>query len=136
MTWRLPADFEAVSSPLADLPLCAARLMNDAHFVWVVLVPRREGVVDIDDLLPGERHRLLDETIEAGRRVRVMSAALDRPADKLNIAQLGNITRPLHVHVIARRPDDAAWPRPVWGVGDAEPWRDVDLEKLTALWSA
>ena len=36
--------------------------------------------------------------------------------DKLNIAALGNVVPQLHVHVIARRTSDAAWPRPVWGV--------------------
>ena len=36
--------------------------------------------------------------------------------DKLNIAALGNLVPQLHVHVIARRSSDAAWPRPVWGV--------------------
>ena len=36
--------------------------------------------------------------------------------DKLNIAALGNVVPQLHVHVIARRRDDAAWPKPVWGV--------------------
>jgi hypothetical protein len=36
--------------------------------------------------------------------------------DKLNIAALGNLVPQLHVHVIARRSNDAAWPRPVWGV--------------------
>ena len=36
--------------------------------------------------------------------------------DKLNIAALGNLVPQLHVHVIARRTSDAAWPRPVWGV--------------------
>ena len=36
--------------------------------------------------------------------------------DKLNIAVLGNLVSQLHVHVIARRRADAAWPRPVWGV--------------------
>ena len=46
--------------------------------------------------------------------------ALGRPAGKLNVGQLGNITPQLHVHVIARRPDDAAWPAPVWGFGVAE----------------
>ena len=35
--------------------------------------------------------------------------------DKLNIAALGNAVPQLHVHVIARRKSDAAWPRPVWG---------------------
>ena len=36
--------------------------------------------------------------------------------DKLNIAALGNVVPQLHVHIIARRTSDAAWPRPVWGV--------------------
>ena len=35
--------------------------------------------------------------------------------DKLNIAALGNVVAQLHVHVIARRHSDAAWPKPVWG---------------------
>ena len=35
--------------------------------------------------------------------------------DKLNIAALGNQVPQLHVHVIARRHTDAAWPKPVWG---------------------
>jgi diadenosine tetraphosphate (Ap4A) HIT family hydrolase len=39
--------------------------------------------------------------------------------DKLNIAALGNVVPQLHVHVIARRSGDAAWPRPVWGVAPA-----------------
>jgi HIT domain len=34
----------------------------------------------------------------------------------LNIAALGNQVPQLHVHVIARRHTDAAWPKPVWGV--------------------
>ena len=38
------------------------------------------------------------------------------PSDKLNIAALGNVVPQLHVHIIARRTSDAAWPRPVWGV--------------------
>jgi len=29
---------------------------------------------------------------------------------------LGNVVPQLHIHVIARRHGDAAWPRPVWGV--------------------
>ena len=36
--------------------------------------------------------------------------------DKLNIAALGNVVSQLHVHIIARRSIDVAWPRPVWGV--------------------
>jgi hypothetical protein len=32
------------------------------------------------------------------------------PCDKLNIGALGNIVRQLHVHLVARREGDAAWP--------------------------
>jgi diadenosine tetraphosphate (Ap4A) HIT family hydrolase len=44
------------------------------------------------------------------------------PVEKLNVGQLGNITPQLHVHVVGRRADDAAWPGPVWGVGEARPY--------------
>jgi diadenosine tetraphosphate (Ap4A) HIT family hydrolase len=41
--------------------------------------------------------------------------------DKLNVASLGNMVRQLHVHIVARFEGDAAWPGPIWGVGEAEP---------------
>jgi diadenosine tetraphosphate (Ap4A) HIT family hydrolase len=31
----------------------------------------------------------------------------------------------LHVHVVARRVGDAAWPGPVWGHGEAVPYADA-----------
>ena len=46
---------------------------------------------------------------------------------KLNVAALGNMVPQLHVHHIARSPGDAAWPRPVWGFGAAEPYADDAL---------
>ncbi len=55
----------------------------------------------------------------SGEAVRAIGAALGRPVGKLNVGQLGNVTRQLHVHVVGRRDDDAAWPGPVWGIGAA-----------------
>ena len=46
---------------------------------------------------------------------------------KLNHGQLGNVVAQLHVHVVGRRPDDAAWPGPVWGFGTAEPYPPAAL---------
>jgi len=69
-------------------------------------------------LSPQNRHQLMDEIVLAGAAVKAVAAAIGRPIDKLNVGQLGNITPQLHVHVIGRRPDDAAWPGPVWGVGE------------------
>jgi diadenosine tetraphosphate (Ap4A) HIT family hydrolase len=48
--------------------------------------------------------------------------------DKLNVGQLGNITRQLHVHVVGRRTDDPCWPGPVWSQGVAEPYAPDDLD--------
>ena len=39
--------------------------------------------------------------------------------DKINVGALGNIVRQLHIHVVARKIGDAAWPGPVWGSGEA-----------------
>jgi len=36
----------------------------------------------------------------------------------------------LHVHIVARRRDDAAWPRPVWGALPPHPYASADRERL------
>ena len=125
-------DFAPTSVALGDLALCHVRLQADARFPWLILIPRVEGAHEIEDLAPDPRHALLDEALRAGEAVRAVAAALGRPAAKLNIAQLGNVTPQLHVHVIARRPDDAAWPAPVWGVGGPEPYAPAALTAAIA----
>jgi diadenosine tetraphosphate (Ap4A) HIT family hydrolase len=52
--------------------------------------------------------------------------------EKLNVAALGNVTPQLHVHVIGRRRDDAAWPSPVWGVGSPQPYSGAALAAVLA----
>jgi diadenosine tetraphosphate (Ap4A) HIT family hydrolase len=117
----------ATSEPVADLKLCAARLHNDARWPWIVLIPRKTGARELEHLSPANRHQLTEEIVRAGSAVRAIGAALGRPVEKLNIGQLGNITPQLHVHVVGRRPDDAAWPGPVWGVGEAVPYTPAAL---------
>ncbi len=112
--------FIATSEALGDLALSHVRLQADARFPWIVLIPRRADAHELEDLAAGERDVLMDEILQAGGAVRAIAEALGRPAPKLNVGQLGNITAQLHVHVIARRPEDAAWPAPVWGFGVAE----------------
>lgn len=108
---RLATDTVAV----IGLPLCDVRLMNDARFPWLVLVPRRVGMVEISDLAGDEQTALWRELMLAGAALRTIG-----PCDKLNVGALGNIVRQLHLHVVARHRGDAAWPGPVWGHGTAE----------------
>jgi len=124
--------FIATSEALGDLALCHARLQADARFPWIVLIPRREAARELEDLAPGQRAALLDEVLAAGRAVRAVGEALGRPVGKLNVGQLGNVTPQLHVHVVGRRPDDAAWPGPVWGFGAAVAYPPEALARATA----
>jgi diadenosine tetraphosphate (Ap4A) HIT family hydrolase len=127
VVFALDPAFAATSEPLGSLELSEARLQNDARFPWIVLIPRIAGAVELDDLDVGQRERLLGEIVDAGRAVRAIGAALGRPVTKLNVGQLGNVTRQLHVHVVGRRADDPCWPGPVWGQGKPEPYAPASL---------
>jgi diadenosine tetraphosphate (Ap4A) HIT family hydrolase len=114
----------AATVPVADLKLCAALLMDDARFPWILLVPRKPDLVEIEDLSEAEQHQLLKEIHQASAAVRALCEP-GRPNKKLHIGALGSAVRQLHVHVVARREDDPAWPGPVWGsAGKAEPYGD------------
>lgn len=117
----------AESHGLGELPLCRVLLFDDARFPWLVLVPRRARLVEITDLAPADRIQLLEEI---GTAMDVLKVATD--PYKLNVAALGNSVRQLHVHVIARFQEDAAWPAPVWGHSERVPYQDaaqVDLAR-------
>lgn len=99
---------------LGELALCRVLLMNDQRFPWVILVPRRAGAVEMFALSEDDQQQLMREITVVARALQ----ACFKPT-KINIGALGNIVRQLHVHVIARFEDDAAWPGPVWGAGKA-----------------
>nr|MEA2799822.1 hypothetical protein [Phenylobacterium sp.] len=130
--FELDPAFLATSEAVGDLALSHVRLQGDARFPWIVLIPRVAGARELEDLAGGERDVLMEEVLRAGVAARAMAETLGRPAVKLNIAQLGNVTPQLHVHVIARRPDDAAWPAPVWGFGVAEAYTPAALQAALA----
>jgi diadenosine tetraphosphate (Ap4A) HIT family hydrolase len=111
--------FDAGSVFAVDWPLCHVRLQDDARFPWLILIPRIEGVTEIEQLPVQDRATLMEETMRAGALVRRLAEAAGQPIDKLNIAALGNVTAQLHVHVVGRRRDDPLWPDPVWGRPEA-----------------
>ncbi len=117
------------SAPVGDLGLCQARLQLDARFVWIVLVPRRSGARELHDLDETDRRRLLDEVVMAGHALTAAASNALRPVRKLNVGALGNVVAQLHVHVVGRREDDAAWPGPVWGFPGAKAYGEADLAR-------
>src|SRR3984957_2443413 len=112
--WSLHTRLKEDTIDIGDLPLCRVLVIKDAHYPWLLLVPRRHEVIEIIDLDEVEQAQLMTEISRVARALKEVTAC-----DKLNIAALGNVVPQLHVHVIARRTSDAAWPRPVWGVAPA-----------------
>lgn len=117
------------SYPLVALAVSDLRLVDDARWPWVLVIPRVPHTVELIDLSPDLRSQVWQEIDHVSRVFRDLFVP-----DKLNVAALGNQVRQLHVHVIARYRDDCAWPKPVWGVGDAVPYESDALNaRLSAL---
>lgn len=120
--------FVATSHALGDLALSHVRLQDDGRYPWIVLIPRRAAMRELEDLAREDLAILTDEILAVGRAVR----ALGLSVDKLNVGALGNVTPQLHVHVIGRRIGDPAWPGPVWGHSPAEPYAPTELARASA----
>ena len=128
LSWSLHPQLEQDTEAVGDLPLSRLLVNNDANYPWLLLVPRRDKAVEIIDLAEVEQAQLMTEVSRVARALKDITKC-----DKLNIAALGNVVPQLHVHVIARRKSDAAWPRPVWGVAPPLPH---DAEEVQTFISA
>lgn len=117
---RLAADTFSVG----DLPVSRLLVMNDQRYPWCILVPRGAALGELHDVPVAWRAGLYEEIAAVSR------ALLDLGGARVNVAALGNLVPQLHVHVVARRRGDAAWPGPVWGYGFAEPYPDDELAAL------
>ena len=113
------------STFVTKLHVNQVRLNHDARFPWLILIPEIAGLREIHDI-PDEKQAIVQ------KEVNFCSAALQEltSADKMNVAALGNLVPQLHIHVIARRQDDSAWPQPVWSAGEAKPYEEENLAKL------
>ena len=91
------------------------RLVDDARFFWLLIVPETTAT---------ELHDLDEKTANSlWKLARRLGQALQVHCDasKINSAAIGNLVPQLHFHIVARHISDAAWPQPIWGYGKAEP---------------
>ena len=128
-TFEIESQLKQTSYPLTSLAVSDLRLVDDQRWPWLLIIPRIAHAVELIDISPNLRTEVWREIDHVGRVMRDQFSP-----HKLNIAALGNQIRQLHVHCIARFPEDEAWPNPVWGVGNSEPY-DLELlnERLNAL---
>ena len=123
--WLLHPQLERDTANLGDLPLSRVLVINDANYPWLLLVPRRPNIIEVIDLDEVAQAQLMTEIARVSRALREVTEC-----HKLNVAALGNAVPQLHVHIIARFRNDAAWPKPVWG---AAPPRAYERETLHGL---
>jgi diadenosine tetraphosphate (Ap4A) HIT family hydrolase len=127
LAWSLHPQLARDTIEIGDLPLARTLLMNDANYPWLVLVPRRTDAVEIIDLDEGEQVQLMYEIAMLARVLKDVTTC-----HKLNIGAIGNVVPQLHVHLVARRRDDAAWPRPVWGAFAPRSYEADERERFIA----
>ncbi len=123
------------SIPIFENPSVIVLLMDDARFPWTVLVPKVENVIELSDLADQAFVEMMLLARNLGAEMRQVF-----DADKVNIASIGNIVSQLHIHIVARRKDDVAWPAPIWGYGtpvsmskDMRELRTVRLQRCDTL---
>ena len=125
--FALDPRLESDSTLVTALGLCQLRLMKDARWPWLLLVPQRTDAVEFFDLTPLDQTMLTFEIGIAARALKDATGCL-----KVNVGALGNQVRQLHVHVIARNEGDDGWPGPVWGRPDARGYEDGAAQRLAA----
>ena len=95
---------------ITNLHLSKMLLMNDRRYPWLILVPRRTAITEIHHLPTKDQRSLFNEITEVAEFLEK-----EFKPTKINIGAIGNIVPQLHVHLVGRKSDDAAWPNPVWG---------------------
>ena len=118
---------EKDSAPVLSMSDYELRLMNDSRYFWLIYIPKQPAAVEIFDLSLKQQSIIWNTVSDIAKKLKLFANS-----DKMNIATLGNVVSQLHIHIIGRHIDDAAWPKPVWGQGQAVPYSDDALKKLTS----
>ena len=93
-----------------ELETLQIRLMNAVEFFWIIFVPSKSNLTELNDLNINERNYLINLATDLGGFIKT-----SEKYDKINIGMLGNVVSQLHLHIVLRRKNDFAWPGPVWG---------------------
>ena len=126
MTNKVSKSFLNDSHLITELKLCSIRLIDNAKFPWIILIPKRKNIIDISELNSNDQMLLMKEIVHCSMLMKKIFKT-----KKLNIEKIGNIVPQLHIHIIARSVKDSSWPLSVWVVKGA-PYSKALLEKTIA----
>ncbi|MDC0469213.1 HIT domain-containing protein [Candidatus Pelagibacter sp.] len=124
MVNKVNKNFLKTSHYITDLKLCSVRLIDNAKFPWIILVPKRNKVTDITNLNSKDQITLIKEIVFCSNVMKKIFKT-----KKLNVEKIGNIVPQLHIHIIARKKTDSSWPLSVWVV-KGKPYKKIKLKDL------
>jgi diadenosine tetraphosphate (Ap4A) HIT family hydrolase len=124
MVNKVNKNFLKTSHYITDLKLCSVRLIDNAKFPWIILVPKRNKVTDITNLNSKDQITLIKEIVFCSNVMKKIFKT-----KKLNVEKIGNIVPQLHIHIIARKKTDSSWPLSVW-VAKGKPYQKIELKNL------
>ena len=132
MAFQLDPRLEKDTFYIGDLPLSRVLLTNVVNFPWIILVPKVPEVSELFELSSEQQNQYLNESNFLLQEMSVLYKA-----DKMNIANLGNMVPELHIHIVARYQDDDAWPGPIWSFQNTENYSTtqakIEIDKIANL---
>jgi diadenosine tetraphosphate (Ap4A) HIT family hydrolase len=127
MANRVNKSFLKDSHLIVDLKLCSIRLIDNAKFPWIILIPKRKNINDISELNLKDQMLLMKEIVHCSKLMKKIFKT-----KKLNVEKIGNIVPQLHIHIIARTTKDTKWPLTVWE-DKAKSYSKESLKKIIDL---
>ena len=124
MANKVNKSFLKDSHLITNLKLCSIRLIDNAKFPWIILIPKRKNITDISELNSKDQMLLMKEIVHCSKLIKKIFKT-----KKLNVEKIGNIVPQLHIHIIARKKNDSSWPLSVWVV-KGESYSAAQLEKI------
>ena len=129
MNFQLHTQLQQDCIFIGRFELCQLLMMNDSQYPWFILVPEIANLTELYQLTPAQRSLLMEESCFLAENL----ASLFQ-ADKMNVANIGNMVAQLHIHHIVRYRSDHAWPAPVWGKFAAVPYNQAEIiERISQL---
>ena len=124
MANKVSKSFLKDSHFITDLKLCSIRLIDNAKFPWIILIPKRKNINDISELNLNDQMLLMKEIVHCSKLMKKIFKT-----KKLNVEKIGNIVPQLHIHIIARSTKDSSWPLSVWVVEK----KNYSKKKITVI---
>ena len=127
MANKVSKSFLKDSHLIAELKLSSIRLIDNAKFPWIILIPKRKNITDISELNSKDQMLLMKEIVYCSKLMKKIFKT-----KKLNVEKIGNIVPQLHIHIIARSTKDSSWPLSVWVI-KGKPYLKEPLKKIIDL---